>query len=185
MKNKYRKLELKASNNAKLQNLFGILSISVLISFGIFVFGIAQIENYENWYSFIYYSVFFGILIGISLNLILNKIIPETIYFKTENGSGFLSLFFTFSIFSSFGLTRLLDDLTTENTQLKNAIIVEKSKSNSKNSSYWLFINYQGKQERLTFQKQFWEEHKIGDTIIIYKKESALGLIRLEEKDKI
>ena len=183
MKNKYRKLERNASNNTKLQNLFGILSISVMISFGVFVFGIAQIENYENWYSFIYYSVFFGILIGISLNLILNKIIPETIYFKTENGSGFLSLFFTFSIFSSFGLTRLLDDLTTENNKFKNAIIVEKSISSGKSSSYWLFINYEGKEKRLTSQKQFWERHKIGDTIIINKKESALGLIRYQELD--
>lgn len=176
LKNSIRKLEKKATANNKLKNLFAAISILTIFTFIIFSIGFLNIDNYQNWASFIFISIMIGIVLGILINFILCKVSPESSYYKSKNGTGFLTIILINSIFLSFGICRFLNEKFIIDKVCKSYSIEEKGFSGGRRPSYWIWILDETEKTRLNFGKTFYEEKEVKDSINLCKVSGFFGL---------
>ena len=162
-------------NKKQLDNLSFIFSIFGLVSVIFFAIGIKNIENYNNWFVFSIVSIICGILLALIIRFFLCLFEPKAKTYKNSKGFGFLNqLIFGFML-TSFGSLRLINEYQIRETECKIYKIFDLGKSGSKTPQYFIFINGENGEERLSFGKKFNENHQAGDSINLCIHKGFLG----------
>jgi len=138
---------------------------SAIVSLLFFAVGLKHIDNYINWGQYSLLTLFSGTLLAIILFQVICRFLPKARKFKNSKGIGLLfPMIFTFS-FCLFGLGILINESSSKNIEDKNYRIQDMGESGSKQRDYYLFIGTDDGMKRLSFGKDFYGSHKIGDTI--------------------
>ena len=146
-------------------NIDKISIISGLISISFLAIGLRNIDNYINWLEFPIILILIGCLFGLIIYFFLGFYIDNISSFRNTNNVSILTMLVVCFSFISFGIGSILNEYSYNSKICKNHEIYDMGESSERTKSYYIFINNEGKVERLSFGRTFNNSHKVGYTI--------------------
>ena len=149
-----------------------------LVSLFAIKYGLDNLDNYHSWFSFISLALITGLVAGIILTKIIYKFCPSIVGMR---GPSYTPLMFIVCINTMLlftGLARFINESNVHETICSNYPILETGHSSGNQNHapvYYLFINYNGKKERLAFPEKYALQFKAGDSTQICLKKGNLG----------